>query len=167
MTKDVLISIRGKQEIGKKKEGRLIAGTVRTERTDEPIEVIVPGRYYEKNGGHFLLFEEIAEDGGKTATSVKIRDKSLEMTRRGAVSTHMVFERGGQSLSYYQTGFGTIRLGIQTSHFDLKETEERIDVSLRYDMEVNYEHYAECFLAMSVTPRAEGLAAQEAAQGTI
>ena len=48
MTKDVLISISGLQFAGGE--------------NSEPVEVITSGSYYKKNGRHYILYDEVAED---------------------------------------------------------------------------------------------------------
>ena len=52
MTKDVLISISGLQFAGGE--------------NSEPVEVITSGSYYKKNGRHYILYDEVAEDTAGT-----------------------------------------------------------------------------------------------------
>ena len=40
---------------------------------DEPIEIVVPGEYYFRNGSHYLRYEEMLEDhGDPTVNYIKI-----------------------------------------------------------------------------------------------
>ena len=70
MTKDVLISISGLQFAGGE--------------NSEPVEVITSGSYYKKNGRHYILYDEVAED---TAGTTKISSSSGMrcLTSRSAV----------------------------------------------------------------------------------
>ena len=51
MDKEVLIHVSGLQ-------------TMDAEGDQEPIEIVVPGEYYFRNGSHYLRYEEILEDDG-------------------------------------------------------------------------------------------------------
>ena len=79
MTKDVLLSIKGLQ-IGENEQ-------------NDTIEVISPGDYYFRNGKHFFMYEEVME-GQKESTRnmIKVRDNYMELTKKGAVNVHMIFE---------------------------------------------------------------------------
>ena len=49
MNKEVLIHVRGLQMMD-------------ADGDAEPIEIVVPGQYYFRNGSHYLRYEEILED---------------------------------------------------------------------------------------------------------
>ena len=49
MDKEVLIHVKGLQLIDSTDE-------------QEPVEIVVPGEYYFRNGSHYLRFEEILEE---------------------------------------------------------------------------------------------------------
>ena len=49
MKKDVLIHVRGLQMMDPEEE-------------QEPIEIVVPGQYYYRNGSHYLRYEEMMDD---------------------------------------------------------------------------------------------------------
>ena len=52
MDKEVLIHVKGLHMIDSQGE-------------EEPVEIIVPGEYYFRNGSHYLRYEEIVEDSRK------------------------------------------------------------------------------------------------------
>ena len=91
MTKDVLISMRGLQ--------------FGTDETDaEKIETFMTGTYYEKNGKHYVLYDEMMEGLEKpTKNKVKIGDHFLELIRSGLVNVHMVFEEDRKNRTSYHT----------------------------------------------------------------
>ena len=49
MDKEVLIHVRGLQ-------------TMDADGEQEPLEIVVPGQYYFRNGSHYLRYEEVMED---------------------------------------------------------------------------------------------------------
>lgn len=136
MEKDVLIHVRGLQMI--EDEGQ-----------DDPIEIVVPGEYYFRNGSHYLRYEEIMEDFGQpTINYIKISPKGMEVRKKGQVNTHMVFEQGKRNMTLYSTPFGTLQMGISATKMELKESESRIDMKVNYALDMNEEHVADCYLSI-------------------
>ena len=137
MTKDVLISISGLQFAGGE--------------NSEPVEVITSGSYYKKNGRHYILYDEVAEDtAGTTKNIIKLGDEVLDITKRGETNVHMMFEKNKKNMSYYNTPFGNLLVGINATDVKVNETEDNIDIKVDYKLEVNYEHLAECSISMNI-----------------
>ena len=100
MAKDVLVSVKGTQFIDGEKDS---------------VEVITNGTWYEKNGKQYLLYEETYEGmQATTKNTVKISPEIVEVTKKGAVSSKMIYELGKQHMSDYMTPMGLIVLGITT-----------------------------------------------------
>ena len=82
MDKEVLIHVRGLHMMEEDGE-------------QEPVEIVVPGEYYFRNGSHYLRYEEILEDFSEpTINYIKISPKGIEVRKKGIVNVHMVFEQG-------------------------------------------------------------------------
>ena len=134
MDKNVLIHIRGLQMM---------------EPTDEqePIELVVPGQYYFKNGSHYLRYEELMDE---------ISSKAVEVRKKGLVNVHMVFERGKKNMTYYSTPYGTVEMGIAATGVMIEESENGIDMKVDYALEMNEEYVADCYLTVSAQSKASG-----------
>ena len=103
MDKEVLIHVRGLQ-------------TMDADGEQEPLEIVVPGQYYFRNGSHYLRYEEVMEDFAEpTVNYIKISQKGMEVRKKGVVNVHMVFEQGKKNMTYYTTPYGTIEMGIDES----------------------------------------------------
>ena len=140
MTKDLFVSIRGLQNPG--------------ESTEDELEVIIPGSYYKRGDKHFIKFDEVTEGmEGSTSNLLKIQKNSLEVTKRGLTNTHMVFEERKKNMTYYDTPFGNLLVGIAATRVALEETEDNLDMKVDYALEVNYEHLADCTIDVKVRPR--------------
>ena len=114
---------------------------------DEPIEIVVPGEYYFRNGSHYLRYEEMLEDhGDPTVNYIKISPKGMEVRKKGQVNTHMVFEQGKRNMAFYTTSFGTLEMGISATNLELKESDSRLDMKVNYSLDLNHEHVADCCL---------------------
>jgi len=141
MTKEVIISIRGLQE----------AKDVDT----EPIEMITTGEYYYKNGKHYLLYEEVLEGETQPVKNrIKIAPGYMELTKNGVVSVHMVFEENKKNQTHYFTPFGSLMIGIDAKKVQMTETDEQMDISVDYALEINQEFVADCDIKICV--RAKG-----------
>ena len=70
MTKDVLVTINGIHTM---------------DEEDNDVEMVVRGDYYQKNGKHYILYEEVLEGMEETVKNViKISDSSMDIIKKGA-----------------------------------------------------------------------------------
>lgn len=127
------------------------------EEEGEQVEVITPAQYYLRNGVHYLIYEEVDEDNGaRTKNTLKYKDHSLELIRKGAVNAHLVFEEQKKNVASYGTPFGNILIGIDTDRISMEEQENKISIQAEYSMDVNYERFADCRIHVDICPREEG-----------
>lgn len=141
MDKEVLIHVSGLQ-------------TIDAEGEQEPIEIVVPGEYYFRNGSHYLCYEEIMEDFTEpTINYIKISPKGMEVRKKGVVNVHMVFEQGKKNMTYYTTPYGTIEMGIAATNLNLEEGDSSLNMKVDYALDMNQEHVADCYLAIKAQPK--------------
>ena len=149
MTKDVLVSISG-----------LHLDMVEniSEEESEAIEVVTPANYYCKNGKHYILYDEVTEGiSGVTKNKIKISgEDSLEIMKSGISNAHMIFERNKKNLTYYQTPYGQMLVGVNTKNMEIRVTEKDIDVCVDYELDVNHEPLADCKIKMNITSKDSG-----------
>ena len=139
MAKDVLVSVKGTQVI----DGEC-----------DTIEVITAGTWYEKNGKQYLMYEETYEGMQVTTKNVvKITPEVIEVTKKGAISSKMIYERGKKNMSNYMTPMGMIVLGITTKDIFVEANEDKLQVEIRYAMEMNGQFVSDSTLAMTATVR--------------
>lgn len=137
MTKEVLVSISGLQ-------------MAPDEQTDS-VEVIAPGEYYYRNNKHFVIYDEVAEgESEATKNIIKFNDDMMEVTRKGPANVHLLFEKNKKNVTYYYTSFGSLNVGIEARSIEVTEEENEIKVNVKYALEVNYEHVAECDIVLTV-----------------
>lgn len=138
MTKDVLISLRGLQ-------------FDQSDSDVEKIETIMPGNYYEKNGSHYVLYDEIMEGISEPVKNrIKFGEHALELTRNGAVNVHMIFEENRKNMTSYNTPYGNILIGIDTRKIHITQESDRIVVDVDYALDVNYEYLADCQIVLDI-----------------
>ncbi|MGC4018510.1 MAG: DUF1934 domain-containing protein [Muricomes sp.] len=144
MTKDVLVSISGLHVDA-------LSGMMHGE--DEAIEVVTPGNYYYKNGKHYVIYDEVMEGmQGTIKNKIKITGTdSVEIMKTGLSNTHMIFEKNKKNLTYYQTPYGQMLVGVKTRNMEVNVTEDNIDVSVDYEvLDINYEPLADCNIKMEI-----------------
>ena len=136
MNKDVLIHVRGLQ-------------MMETDDAQEPIEIVVPGQYYFRNGSHYLRYEEMLDDTAETTVNyIKMSPNGVEVHKQGQVNVHMVFEEGKKNKTFYNTPYGTLQMGISATGLELKESEDGIQMKVDYALDMNEEHVADCYLTV-------------------
>ncbi len=148
MTKDVLLSIRGLQF------------NAAAEETN--VETVTPAEYYKRNNKHFVVFEESSEGFEETTRNIiKFQEHSLDLTKRGLVNVHMIFDENKKNMANYVTPFGNILVGIDARRVRMKEEDQRISVDVDYALEINYEYMADCKLTVNIMSKGEEFSLQK------
>ena len=143
MTKDVLITISGLQ---------FADGA-----DSEPVEIITSGVYYKKNGKHYILYDEVTEETCRTTKNIiKLGDEVVDITKRGEVNVHMMFEKNKKNVTYYYTPYGRLLIGTDATKVLVEEKEHDLCVTVDYMLEINYEHMADCTITMKVKSKNAG-----------
>ena len=137
MEKDVWVSVAGLQ-FGDDPKG-------------ESIEIITPGSYYKKNDLHYVLYDEVSEDGDEvTKNVVRFDGNTLTISKRGFTNVEMIFEKNKRNMTNYVTPYGTLLVGIDTDRIDIREGEDIINIDIDYALDINYEHLADCKIKMEI-----------------
>jgi len=124
------------------------------ESQDDEVEVINVGTYSVINGKEYIRYEEVYDDSQERSSSIiKIDGDSVEVTKKGVVSTKMRFTMGSKNMTYYQTPYGNMSLSIITKSLEIERTEDTISIYLVYGMEVNCEHLSDCDMQITITTR--------------
>lgn len=145
MEKEVLLALKGLQ-FAMDEEGA------------QALETITPAEYYKRNDSHYVVYDEITE-GFKDTTKniIKFKGSQVEVTKKGLVNVHMVFQERKKNMTSYSTPFGNILIGIDTDEVKIEEEDGKIHVTVVYSLEANYEHMADCKIEMRISSREAGL----------
>lgn len=137
MTEEVLLTIRGLQSA--------------QDMDAEPVEFITTGKYYRKNNRHYILYDEWMEGFQEpTRNMIKLSDDALDITKKGVANVHMLFEENKKNVSCYNTPYGDLIIGILASKVQVQETDNNIDVDVKYALEANDEHLADYHITMNI-----------------
>ena len=151
MTKDVLVSISGMHD-------ELVETEEMEKEEAEAIEVITPASYYFRNQKHYIVYDEAVEG---TSEVIKNRIKitgtdCVEILKSGLSNSHMVFERNKKNETFYRTPYGQMLVGVNTKNMEINVSDDKIDVLIDYQLDVNHEPMADCKIKMNITSKNSG-----------
>ena len=124
MKKDVLISIKGVQTV---------------DGSQDTVELITTGSFYRKNETYYIIYQETAPstfEGYKTTLKLE-QDRKISMIRHGGEDSSLVIERGVRHQCCYDTGLGTMLIGVSGRHIENNITDEGGYVHFQYSLDVN------------------------------
>ncbi len=138
MTKEVLVCVSG----------------VQTDIDDTPIELVTAGTYYLKNGKHYVLYEEQPEDSASvTKNVVKFYEGHFEITKKGGTNSILVFDKDKKTSMVYNTPMGSLQMDVLTKELTMHETEDEIQVLVKYSLDINYEFVSDCVVSFKIQAR--------------
>lgn len=120
----------------------------------EEIKTEADGVLREVNGRIHIRYEEPGEDGTAQAVChVAVGDGSVEVVRRGAAETRLRFMKGAVTGSTYKTPYGNLNLKIKTTNLSISRSEERLCVTLSYEIGAAGMHVSDCDMTIRVTAK--------------
>ena len=139
MTKDVMVTITGLHTM---------------DEDDDAIEVVHIGEHYERNGAHYILFEERMEGmSAPVKNRIKIKDRCMEVQKKGAVNAAMIFEEAKSQSCTYAIPYGSFLLETYTTSVTVIEEEERLEATAVYELRVNGIHCAKSAIRVIIQPK--------------
>ncbi len=139
MKKDVKISISG----------------IHNNSDEEKVEIVSMGEMYENDHQICVSYEEAADEVSGVncelvKSMLKVKPDQIEIIKKGATETHMVFIEDKDTLSYYSTPFGELEVAIHTDRLERRETPKGFQILLQYALEVNAAHMSDCNVDIKV-----------------
>jgi uncharacterized beta-barrel protein YwiB (DUF1934 family) len=122
---------------------------------DLPVLTTASGIYHIRLDKQYIQFDEQAEEGqGCIKNMIKIARNQVEMTKKGAINSEMVFDLNRKTEIIYRTSYGTLFFEAQTSRIMINEEEDKLEVILEYCLFSNDELISEnrtiiCILSSS------------------
>lgn len=96
-------------------------------------ETVYPGKGYEKDGCYYVFYDEVdPDDGSVTKASLRIRPRHIDIRKKGAINTQMVFIPGRCTETEYQTPYGKFILMVDTKRAEIFRKEKEMTVELEY-----------------------------------
>lgn len=141
MNKDVIIKVKG------------IQGGV---ASDDAIEMITTGQYFEKKGKSYIKYEDTSlEEAQVTSTTIKIDQNQVSILRFGAANTQMIFEKNQEHFSPYETPFGLFEIMLRTKEVILTKEENTLSLIVDYTIDINHTGETESRFVVEVANQGE------------
>lgn len=149
MEKEVLLAIKG------------LSFAVDEEGSAQALETITAAEFYERGSSRYVIYDEVTEGFEDTTHNmIKFKDSLVEVTKKGLMNVHMVFEENKKNMTNYGTPYGNILIGIDTGKIKIEEATDNISIYVDYTLEANYEHLADCRIEMNIRNREDGMELQ-------
>ena len=140
-----------KEKVFVKVKGLQIANC---QEEEDIIEVINVGRYRIINGSEYVKYDEVYEESTQKSTNtIKISEKCVEITKKGLVTAHMSFVEGEKTMTFYDTPYGSIYLGIFAQNIQIERDEDDIRISIDYSIDMNYEKVADSHIDIEISSK--------------
>lgn len=122
---------------------------------EEKVEIVSLGEMYESGNQICVSYEEAADEASGVDCDIvksllKVCPEQVEIIKKGATETHMVFVEDKDTISYYSTPFGEMEVSIHTNKLDRMENERGFRIFLSYVLEINASHMSDCNVEIKV-----------------
>lgn len=133
-----------------------IKSKISRDEDSENIELTTRGSYIFKNGHYFITYAESETTGfAGTTTTVKVaEDESrVAMLRFGKNASQLLIQRGQRNLCHYETGVGSLTLGVTANEITSTLGDEGGTVRFDYMLDAGTaELMSQNGLEITVTP---------------
>ena len=81
----------------------------------DTVELMTRGSLVHKDGAYYIVYKETETTGYEgCTTTVKVAEdaRKVSMLRFGKQSSQLIIEKGTRHLCHYETGYGSVSLGV-------------------------------------------------------
>ena len=118
---------------------------------EDKIELLTKGRFAEKDGKYYIIYEESEVTGFEgTTTTIKVSEDKLTLTSRGRFNSRMEFIRGEKRLCNYPTPYGAIPVAVDPISLETNLNGEGGSVDITYMLDLSNQLYAKNELKLRV-----------------
>jgi len=137
-----------------KRKVRVILRGTQHDISNETIEQNHHGYYYYRNNTHYISYTEIDEAGEQSSPSgtslLKIKDSSVYLLKKGAITTRMEYDTEKNHFTPYQTPYGTFQMEIATNQLTVRREGEDIHLDINYQLKMDGKPLSRCSIEIQV-----------------
>ena len=125
MNEDFLIRIDGRME--------------QAGETDS-VELMTRGSFVRRGGSFFITYKESEATGyAGCTTTVKVAENAqkVSMLRFGPAASQLIIEKGTRHLCHYETGYGSMTLGVAADEIESQLSDEGGRVKFSYTLDAD------------------------------
>lgn len=143
MNEDFLIRIDGRME--------------QAGETDS-VELMTRGSFVRRGGSFFITYKESETTGyAGCTTTVKVSEdaRRVAMLRFGPAASQLIIEKGTRHLCHYETGYGSMTLGVAADEIDSQLSDEGGQLRFSYTLDADQDIVLSRNLVTITVKRAE------------
>ena len=117
-----------------------IKGTMEQRGDTDTVELMTRGSLVHKDGAYYIVYKETETTGYEgCTTTVKVAEdaRKVSMLRFGKQSSQLIIEKGTRHLCHYETGYGSMTLGVTADEIVNELTEKGGTVRFAYLLDAN------------------------------
>ena len=117
-----------------------IKGTMEQRGDTDTVELMTRGSLVHKDGAYYIVYKETETTGYEgCTTTVKVADdaRKVSMLRYGKQSSQLIIEKGTRHLCHYETGYGSMTLGVTADEIECGLTEKGGTAKFGYLLDAN------------------------------
>lgn len=114
-----------------------IIGEMDQQGEKDTVNLLTRGSFQKRNGRFYITYKESEATGyeGNT-TTVRVEDENkVSMLRYGPSPSQLIIERGKRHVCHYDSGYGSLSLGVAADEIQNHLTEEGGDVTFSYTLD--------------------------------
>lgn len=132
-----------------KKNVKVSISGIQNNDNEETVEVVSVGEMMQRDDHICVSYEEAADNAAGVdcqlvKSMLKVKPDQIEIIKKGAAQTHMVFIEDRDTISYYSTPFGELEVAIHTDRLERREWDNGFQILLEYALEINASHMSNC-----------------------
>lgn len=127
-----------------------IVGLHDSETDNDRVDTVCEGTYGKIGETHVITYEESDEEGMLYTTTMRLRDDYLEVTKKGTITSKLVYELGKETVTEYVTPYGALSLEFNTKLIEIMDEDEKICAHVEYAMGICGAHHADCRIDIKI-----------------
>ncbi|MBR1744251.1 MAG: DUF1934 domain-containing protein [Lachnospiraceae bacterium] len=135
-----------------RKKARITIKSIQHDIENTATEQTYYGHYAHSGGRHLLSYEETFESDSENAVVrnlYKISDRTLSLSKSGAITTRMLFDTEKKYQNVYRTPLGSFDLLLRTKAVEITSTGKILTVFLNYDLFMNHNFISNCTIEIN------------------
>jgi len=120
--------------------------------TENCIETTAVGRYYLKNGVHYVTYQdrELEHNEAETTTVLKVYPGHVVLLRMGSIGHRQEFHPGQKTSSTYVTPYGSMSMTVFTTQINSSFGAASGTIDISYELEVDGQWQSENVLTIII-----------------
>ncbi len=115
-----------------------IKGIQHADGESSALELSTAGQLERLSDGYSLTYEESETTGMQgITTTMTVKPSLVTLERRGKMHSLMVLEKGRRTMCNYETGYGSLMMGVYARDIRSSLTDQGGNLDLHYTLDIN------------------------------